>query len=109
MRLHARRRALPTLLMAALAPMQEGVSVWATGSTEKVQDVARAELRHDGVWDTERGVARLRGVRGEHVPFQVVVTADHVEVQGVSVAVSDLRSESGLLPSEARGDDEGGR
>jgi len=94
---------LATLCLAAPAPAPaqlDGVRVWATGSTEKVQDVARSELPHLGVWDEASNTVRLTAVRGEHVPFQLVVTADHVEVEGVVVAASSLEGEGGAI--EAR-------
>ena len=90
---------LAPLLLAALAAPQDALRVWATGCTEKVQDDRRAELPHRGVWDAEARTVHLRGVRGEHIPFQIVVTADHVEVEGVTVAVSDLRSGEDVLPA----------
>ncbi|MCP3918056.1 MAG: DUF4091 domain-containing protein [bacterium] len=87
--------------LLALLPSQEGaVRIWATGCTEKVQDDRRAELPHEGVWDETARVVRVRGVRGEHVPFQLVVTADHVEVEGVTVDVADLTRGEALLPAE---------
>jgi len=75
------------------------IRIWATGCTEKVESDRRSELPHACVWDTGARTVRLVGVRGEHVPFQVVVTADQVEVEGITVRVSDLRSDEGILPS----------
>ena len=70
------------------------VRVWAAGSTEEIQDRNRSPLPHDRVWDAETNTVTLAGVRGEHVPFQVAVTADHVNVYGVTVQTSALRAGS---------------
>ncbi len=92
---------LCSLLLLAPHPVsQDSVHVWATGCTEKVQNDRRAELRHDGVWDPAEGVARLRGVRGEHVPIQVVVTADRVDIEEIRVELEDLVGEQAVLPAE---------
>ena len=92
---------LALALALPLAQDDPGVYLWATGSTEKVQDSHRSELPHLGVWDADAVTARLRGVRGEHVPFQLVVTADRVELarRGLDDAegtgVGDRRGERG--------------
>ncbi len=94
---------LASLLLAGVVAPREEVRIWATGCTEKVQDDQRAELPHDGVWDPVDRLVRVGGVRGEHVPFQIVVTADHVEVEDVTVDVSDLAGSEARLPAERVG------
>ena len=69
---------------------ESGVRVWVAGCTEKIEESRRSELPHDGPWDEERGRVRLDAVRGEHVPFQLVVTAERTEVRGVEVRASAL-------------------
>ena len=92
---------LPLCLLLLTGPVAAQVSVWAAGSTEKIQPDRRAELPHDGPWDAANRTLRLVGVRGEHVPFQVVVTADHVEVEDVTVRIEALTSGASTLPDEA--------
>ena len=92
------------LALAALPLCQGGthegeVRVWCAGSTEKIEDDARSTLPHKGVWDKESNKVRLIGVRGEHVPFQIIVTADQVEVEGITVTPTDLRSAGSVLPA----------
>ena len=84
----------------AAAAGREAGRVWAAGCTEKIEDVSRSELPHDGVWDEETGTVRIQGVRGEHVPFQLIVTAEGADVRGVTVAVTDLASGDASLRAE---------
>ena len=78
-----------------------GARVWAAGSTEKIQRATRSALPHSGVWDESARRVRLEGVRGEHVPFQVVVTADRVDLEKVTVELSELRSGVATIPVSA--------
>ena len=81
------------------AQSSPGVRVWAAGSTEKIQHASRSRLAHDGPWDEPGRKVRLEGVRGEHIPFQVIVTADRVDIGGITVKVSELRCGDVTLPS----------
>ena len=72
----------------SVSPGPPGTRVWAAGSTEKIQRVNRSELPHSGVWDEMARRVRLEGVRGEHVPFQLVVTADRIDLKKITVEVS---------------------
>ena len=78
-----------------------GTRVWAAGSTEKIHRAARSALPHSDVWDESDRRVRLEGVRGEHVPFQVVVTADRVDLEKVTVELSELRSGVATIPVSA--------
>ena len=78
-----------------------GARVWAAGSTEKIQRATRSALPHSDVWDESARRVRLEGVRGEHVPFQVVVTADRVDLEKVTVELSELRSGAATIPVSA--------
>ena len=78
-----------------------GARVWAAGSTEKIQRATRCALPHSDVWDESARRVRLEGVRGEHVPFQVVVTADRVDLEKVTVELSELRSGVATIPVSA--------
>ena len=78
-----------------------GTRVWAAGSTEKIQRATRSALPHSDVWDESARRVRLEGVRGEHVPFQVVVTADRVDLEKVTVELSELRSGAATIPVSA--------
>jgi len=92
---------LAALIFAQPCPPQDStppVHVWAAGSTEKIQNSHRAALPHAGVFDPLQKIVTLKGVRGEHVPFQLVVTADHVEAEDVWVETSALRSRDAVLP-----------
>ena len=100
---------LPAVVLCgcATAPVEDpvrsvpGVRVWAAGSTEKIQHANRSQLPHDGPWDERARKVRIEGVRGEHVPFQVIVTADRVDQGGITVEVSELRCGDALLPAAA--------
>ena len=78
-----------------------GTRVWAAGSTEKIHRAARSALPHSDVWDESDRRVRLEGVRGEHVPFQVVVTAVRVDLEKVTVELSELRSAAATIPVSA--------
>lgn len=78
-----------------------GTRVWAAGSTEKIHRATRSALPHSDVWDESDRRVRLEGVRGEHVPFQVVVTADRVDLEKVTVELSELRSAAATIPVSA--------
>ena len=83
-----------------VSPAAPGARIWAARSTEKIQRTHRSELPHTGVWDDRGQRIRLEGVRGEHVPFQVVVTADRVDLKKVTVEVSELSCGEASLPAE---------
>lgn len=76
------------------------INVWATGSTEKVQNDRRSDLPNDDVWDEPTGTVKIDGVRGEHVPFQIVVTADHVNVDDIRLEKSKLSKGMDVIPDE---------
>ena len=91
---------LAAALLSLAQDAEPPLRVWAAGSTEKIQDSHRAALPHQGVYDPEAKTVKLSGVRGEHIPFQLVVTADHVEAGEVWVEVSPLRAGEHVLPTE---------
>jgi len=76
------------------------VRIWAAGATEKIQQDKRSDLPHDGIWDASKRTVHLVGVRGEHVPFQIVITADRENVYGITVQKSHLRYGNDVLPAE---------
>ena len=81
-------------------PVVAEVSLWATGCTEKVQLRKRADLPHDNVWDADTQTVTLSGVRGEYIPFQVVVSATDETVSHITLKISEFRSGTGLLKAE---------
>jgi hypothetical protein len=76
------------------------VSVWASGCTEKIQRDKRSALPHDRVWDERTNTVSIAGVRGEHVPFQIIVTADQVNVSGITLEQTPLRDGVNTLSPE---------
>lgn len=81
-----------------LAPRAHtGVSIWAAGSTEKIQNRQRSPLPHSQVWDDDTRTVRLSGVRGEHMPFHLVVSVTDMPVTNVTLEIGDLRQDTHLL------------
>lgn len=76
-----------------------GVSIWAAGSTEKIQNRNRAALPHDCVWNAKTRTVTVSGARGEIVPFQLVVSVTKEDVSDVTVGVPDLHFEKVTLPA----------
>jgi hypothetical protein len=76
------------------------VSIWAAGCTEKIQRDKRSELPHDRIWNEQTSTANIAGVRGEHVPFQLIVTADQVNVSGITLSKTALKSDESILSLE---------
>lgn len=76
------------------------VRIWAAGCTEKIQYNTRSELQHDRIWNESTSTVSIAGVRGEHVPFQIIVTADHVNVSGITCEESALKSGANVLSTE---------
>jgi hypothetical protein len=76
------------------------ISVWAAGCTEKIQDRNRASLPHDGVWNAQTGTVTLSGVRGEVVPFQLVVSVTDESVSDVTLSIADLRCGEDVLAAD---------
>jgi len=87
-----------TALLGIAGKAQAEVRVWAAGSTEKIQDRNRSELPHESVWHEPSRTVRIDGVRGERVPFQVVITADHEDVHDVTLKPSDFSDGDNTLP-----------
>ncbi|MFC2125231.1 glycoside hydrolase domain-containing protein [Bacteroidota bacterium] len=79
-------------------PVFANVRIWATGCTEKVQYDNRSELPHDRIWDESTKTVKINGVRGEHVPFQIVITADRVNVSGITLEKSELKTGTDIIP-----------
>ncbi|MCH2183475.1 MAG: DUF4091 domain-containing protein [Mariniblastus sp.] len=82
------------LFLALVGPLRgaEEITVWATGSTEKIRDQQRSALPHDHVWDAPSRTVHLQGVRGEHLPFQVVVSTERRQLKNVKIEVGPLVS-----------------
>ena len=76
------------------------VRIWAAGCTEKIQRDKLSELPHDRVWDESTRTASIAGVKGEHVPFQIIVTADQVNVSGITLEKTALKSGENILSLE---------
>ena len=87
-------------LLALSRPAAAGVNIWAAGSTEKIQHHNRAALPHDRVWNAATRTVKISGVRGEHVPFQVIVSADSAQVSGVVLKATVLRNGTHILAAE---------
>ena len=89
-----------TIFFTVSNPVYAEVRVWAAGSTEKIQQDNRAHPRHDNVWNENTKTVSLSGVKGEHIPFQVVITADRVNVSGITLKTTELRSGSDIISLE---------
>jgi len=76
------------------------IRIWAAGCTEKIRMDNRSELPHDRIWDESSKTVKINGVRGEHVPFQIIVTADQVNVFGITLQKSALLMGSNAIPPE---------
>ena len=89
-------------IMASISiqPALAEISIWAAGCTEKVQRDKRSEVPHDKIWDGSTKTVHLTGVRGEHVPFQIVITADQENVNGITLQKSDLQNGQDVLSAE---------
>jgi len=90
----------PYLLRYAIdlaRPARQGISVWAAGSTEKIQNRRRAEQRHDQVWDADTQSVTLTGVRGEWLPFHLVLSVTERPATNVRLEISDLRQGDDVL------------
>ncbi len=72
-------------------------SLWAVGSTEKVRALERRSKIQHPVWNEETNTVVVKGARGEHVPFQLVVTAEAHPIKDVTFTVSDLHNANALL------------
>jgi hypothetical protein len=75
------------------------IRIWAAGSTEKIQRDNRSAMPHDRNWDESTRKITLYGVRGEHVPFQVIVTADGENVFDITFRKSDFTMKSYIIPA----------
>ena len=86
---------IPLLLVtcAGQAVVGDDISVWAAGCTEKIQDQKRSALPHDVVWDAATKTVRLEAVRGEHVPFQIVISTDQRHLNGIQLSPARFVSE----------------
>ncbi len=82
------------------AVQADEITVWAAGCTEKILEQERSSLPHDQVWDTEKRTVRLAGVRGEHLPFQVVVSTAERTVEKIWIEPSKLVSGQNQLGAE---------
>ena len=89
-------------LAAILLPRQATatVDVWVAGSTEKIQDRNRSPLPHDRIWDAATRTASLDGVRGERVPFHVVITVEEENRHGITLQASDFRDGDNVLAAD---------
>jgi hypothetical protein len=98
---------IPFIILAMLmgnifcsGPSYAEVKIWAAGCTEKIQRDKLSELPHNRVWDEQTGTVSVAGVRGEHVPFQLIVTADQINVSGITLDKTALQSGENILPLE---------
>jgi len=76
------------------------IRIWAAGCTEKIRRDSRSDLPHDQIWDESTKTVKIKGVRGEHVPFQIIVTADQVNVSGITFKKTALSMGTNVLPTE---------
>ncbi len=81
-------------------PVRADVRIWAAGSTEKILRDHRSDLPHNRIWDETSKTVKINGVRGEHVPFQIVVTADRVNIYGIYLEKSTLTNGTTTIPHE---------
>ena len=72
-------------------------TVWAAGSTEKIERYRRAALPHDGPFDDQTRTIRLTAVRGEHAPFHVVISNRDAAIADIRVVATDLSSDEHVL------------
>lgn len=76
------------------------ISVWAAGCTEKILEQERSALPHDQIWDAETKTVHLEGVRGEHLPFQVVVSTPERLVENIWIEPIRLMSGPNRIGTE---------
>ncbi len=81
-------------------PCFADVRIWAAGCTEKIQMDNRSDLPHDRIWEESTKTVKIGGVRGEHIPFQIIVTADQVNVFDVTLKKSALIMGANSISSE---------
>src|SRR5689334_16642466 len=84
--------ALP-LALGYITPAQSpAFAWWTTHSLEKVHpfDPEPQEAEH---------AVKISAARNEFEPFQVVLHADHQDISGIDVEVTDLRGKAGILPA----------
>ena len=77
--------------------LEARAELWAVGSTEKVRASERRSKIEHSVWDEATNTVLLKGARGEHVPFQMVLTAETAPIKDVTFTVSELRSQDASL------------
>jgi hypothetical protein len=82
-------------------PSFADIRIWAAGSTEKIQRDNRSDLPHDRIWNEATRTVKINGVRGEHVPFQIIITADRVNIFEITMKKSALVMENNAIPAEA--------
>jgi len=78
-------------------PARTGMNVWGAGSTEKIQNRRRSDLPHSQVWNADTRTVTLAGVRGEHVPFHLVVSVTDRPATNVTLDIGDLRQGTNVL------------
>jgi len=78
-------------------PARTGISVWAAGSTEKIQNRRRSDQPHSRVWDADTRTVTLCAVRGEQVPFHLVVSVTERPATNVTLEISDLKQDENVL------------
>ena len=86
-----------TFLLSQPPQTSAKVHVWAAGSTEKIQDRNRSSLPHDRVWNAQSRTVSINGVRGERVPFHVVLTVENEDCREVTFRATDLRDGDNVL------------
>ena len=77
--------------------LEARVELWAVGSTEKIRASERRSKIEHSVWDEATNTVVLKGARGEHVPFQMILTAQTDPIKDVTFTVSELRSQDASL------------
>jgi len=80
-------------------PVYADIRIWAAGCTEKIQQDKRSELPHDRIWDAATQTVKIDGIRGEHVPFQLIVTADQVNIYGITLEKTSLTQGTHSIPA----------
>ena len=107
-----RPRALPAPRFSAVggAPpiCAEQLRVWAYPEVTKVDPVSGQAMfepvsdmrKANAVWDGARSLVRLAAARGEIAAFQVAAETLSATVQGISVEMSELASEQGVIGAE---------
>ena len=65
---------------------------------QKIRQTQRNLIHDDNIFDSESGTIKISGAKNETVAFQIILQSE-VDVSGVKINITDLKSSSDLIPS----------